>query len=92
MTLWYVLMLSFSLMALLVVFGMGYLWCKHLFRKNHIKIIQSKLEEFTKGSEVIFYENGSVKVYQEGEPLFIEDMEGDIGLFVLIRKFKKAGG
>lgn len=90
-TLSLIMVVGFSVMALGVAFGIGYLWCKHIFWKNYIKIVENKLEEFTKGSDIVLFEDGKILLYQEGEPLLIEDCEGDIGLFVLVKKFKRTG-
>jgi len=87
---WIIISVSMTAIVAICSCWFGYSWAKHKFYGKTIKIVEGKLEDFTKNSEVIFYEDGQVRVLQNGQPLMIEDQEGEIGLFVLVRKFKSA--
>jgi len=98
MTLWYAVLIIIIVIALFVVFNAGFIWGKDSVEEDHVRIIEGKLEDFTKGSEVIFFEadpeiEGGQKmmVGPNGTPLLVEDEEGTVGMFILVKKFKKRG-
>jgi len=89
MTIYYLFCLSLLLACIMVSFFLGYRWHKWRFMNKHFIQIHEKLEKFIQGNDVVFLEDDKIAVKDPGDALVIEDSDGEIGLFVLIKKFRR---